>query len=410
MLLIDDCLNNQFKLYTYLNKINNTIIQYLDNNNVNINYYCIFEKNGTIITSSTTKIINCGYRLIKVSILDNEYSEFICNTNLIRYENMQIEISDILDNINMHIVDLEVKITNEMFISNDKNRINLMIKYSKDDNEKLIEHVDNVDDLKNAALFENIKTIHYVGKKYFPSFSRPHYDPNLLICDFPLNLHTLKLGGSYRYSLPPNILPKNLHTLDLGLSNAGEILPNVLPSNLHTLKLSDNYDHKFMQNVIPSNLHTLILGDYYSQEFDQYILPPNLNTLILGKYYYEHFGPSILPQNLNTLILGKCYNKPFGPSILPLNLQNIVFGDRYKFKNKKCFLPSNLKSIVFGNKFVDKKLPKFPSSIISITFGSNFNNKLDYLPPNLQTLAFGELYSQPFINPLPKNLKIIYQT
>jgi hypothetical protein len=67
---IKDCLNNQFLLYTYLDKINSSISQYLENNNANINYYCIHHEqidNVTrIITSKTNKKERSGHRLITI--------------------------------------------------------------------------------------------------------------------------------------------------------------------------------------------------------------------------------------------------------------------------------------------------------------------------------------------------------
>jgi hypothetical protein len=41
---IKDTLNNQFTLYNYLKTINPLIINYLDDNNLNVNFYCCINK------------------------------------------------------------------------------------------------------------------------------------------------------------------------------------------------------------------------------------------------------------------------------------------------------------------------------------------------------------------------------
>jgi hypothetical protein len=41
---VNDLFNNQFMFYSYLHKLNSDIFQYLENNNININYYCFFPK------------------------------------------------------------------------------------------------------------------------------------------------------------------------------------------------------------------------------------------------------------------------------------------------------------------------------------------------------------------------------
>ena len=63
-----DSFNNQFKLYSYLFNLNNNLPQYLDNNNINVDYYCfhsiIIDNIHYIITSATTKRKDNGHRLI----------------------------------------------------------------------------------------------------------------------------------------------------------------------------------------------------------------------------------------------------------------------------------------------------------------------------------------------------------
>ena len=73
---IHDTFNNQFKFYSYLYNLNNGILHYLENNNVDINYYCFFSKIidniHYLITSSTTKRKMNGYRIITISNIQND--------------------------------------------------------------------------------------------------------------------------------------------------------------------------------------------------------------------------------------------------------------------------------------------------------------------------------------------------
>jgi hypothetical protein len=332
MLKINDSLNNQFKFYTYLNKLNDTIIQYLDNNNVDVNYYCIFEKEGIIITSNTIKRIDCGYRLIKITVVKNEFSTFKCSVNKICYENMLIEISNPFDNINDQTANMSIIINDQKFFSC-SNEIDLLLKYNKDMDESLVTTVHNVYNCRQLEIFKNITVISCIG-------SQSDY------INFPPKIHTLELVNNF-YNLLPGALPKNLHTLKLGSYYTREIVPNTLPYSLHTLKLGDLYNSKFIKNVLPPNLNTLILGNSYQHDFEQNILPPNLDTLVLGKYY----------------------DKPIGPNTLPSNLQNIIFKSCYKFDNVLCIFPQNLKNITLRN---SENLPKFPPSLNNLTIIYNY--------------------------------------
>ena len=93
-----DTLNNQFMLYSYLSTIDDTVLQYLDNNNININYYCFVAKKVLnvhyLVTSSTTKRAKNGYRLITISLTDKDNR--IVDDRLVRYEGLEINISSVL--------------------------------------------------------------------------------------------------------------------------------------------------------------------------------------------------------------------------------------------------------------------------------------------------------------------------
>jgi hypothetical protein len=101
---IRDSLNNQFKLCNYIAKLNNNILQYLDNNNINVNYYCfcskIIDNKHYIITSQTTKHALNGYRLITICDAEKDNNIFEYDDNLdIIFENIHIKITYVVDNI-----------------------------------------------------------------------------------------------------------------------------------------------------------------------------------------------------------------------------------------------------------------------------------------------------------------------
>jgi hypothetical protein len=68
---IEDYLNNQFLFFDYLLQLGySNLIDYLNNNNLNLNHYCThaYQENEIhyILTSNTTKNNFKGYRLITI--------------------------------------------------------------------------------------------------------------------------------------------------------------------------------------------------------------------------------------------------------------------------------------------------------------------------------------------------------
>ena len=77
-----------------MSKLNTNLLQYLENNNININYYYffsnVFSKKHYIITSRTTKNKLNGYWLITIQNTDkdNNISERAGSLNII-FEKLQ---------------------------------------------------------------------------------------------------------------------------------------------------------------------------------------------------------------------------------------------------------------------------------------------------------------------------------
>jgi hypothetical protein len=97
-----DSINNQFRLYFFLPHLNDNILTFLDNNNVNINYYCIFisqiENITHIITSETSKNL-ISRKLITIennkNNLEDSYISNLGSDLCINFENLKIKTKDV---------------------------------------------------------------------------------------------------------------------------------------------------------------------------------------------------------------------------------------------------------------------------------------------------------------------------
>jgi hypothetical protein len=166
---IHDSLNNQFRLYNYIAKLNTHLLQYLDNNNIDINYYCFFSKvineKHYIITSETTKRSLNGYRLITVENVEKDTSIFVFNDNLdIIFENIHIKVTPIINNINDVAKELGVIITNfdNKLVNNAT--IDFMSNYNKnilESNITVAVNVTNITDINILSNFENLKELKF---------------------------------------------------------------------------------------------------------------------------------------------------------------------------------------------------------------------------------------------------------
>jgi hypothetical protein len=309
MRIIHDCLNKQFQLYGILNR---DIIQYLENNNLNINYYCTVQINidkiQYIVTSNTIKNKEEGYRLIMIN-RDRDDNDI---------DNKIIQTGDLL---NIFYNNMKINISNPMqiaYINNQLYHYGLQIRDGKYDD--IIDHKlffnkvydKNIDASEFTALktfgnmfgnnafsfirsFNNVSIL-YIEINYYKFIKLPNLEIlnlegnwqrpckfNFVKGDFPKNLKILRFRGCNRLFCKPYAIPLNLHTLDLDLWFNLPLEPNILPHNLHTLNFGELYDIKFEQNILPPNLRVLTLGKWYRQQFEPNILPPNLRVLTLGK-------------------------------------------------------------------------------------------------------------------------------
>jgi hypothetical protein len=383
---IHDSLNNQFELYDYIAKFNANLSQYLDNNNININYYCFFSKiigeKHYIITSKTIKRKNNGYRLIVIQDIEKDNNIFKCAGNLnIIFENIRIKITPIIDNINDIANKFGIIISNVTGQLVCSGTIDYLVMYDKNILENDITEMINITDLRILNNFENLRVL-----IFHCTYNQAIYE-NFL----PNTLLALTFSDYYNQTIGANVLPNSLQTLTFGVCYNKIIGINVLPNSLQTLTFGSRYNKIIGVNVLPNSLQTLTFGYHYNQAIGVNVLPNSLQTLTFGcSKYNQIIGVNVLPNSLKALTFGYYYNQAIGVNVLPNSLQTLTFGSEYNQVIGVNVLPNSLQTLTFGSKY---------NQIIGVNI----------LPNSLLTLTFGYYYNQIIgLNILPNSLKIIY--
>jgi hypothetical protein len=340
---IHDSLNNQFKLYNYITKLNDNILQYLDNNNINVNYYCFYSKvidnKHYILTSQTTKRTLNGYRLITICDVEKDNNIFECNDNLdIIFENIHIKITQVVDNISDIANMLGIVITNftDKLVSDET--IDYSYDYDKNILESNITTAKNVMDLIILNNFENLKELTF-------GF---YYNQTIGVKVLPNSLQILTFGELYNQTIGINVLPNSLHILTFGRRYNQTIDVNVLPNSLHTLTFGRRYNQTIDVNVLPNSLQALTFGYSYNQTIGINVLPNSLKTLTFNYGYNRTININVLPNSLQTLTFGYNYNQAINGNALPNSLQVIYF-NFYCYCIKRCkknIIPQAFQNIV----------------------------------------------------------------
>jgi hypothetical protein len=98
MEIVHDKFNNQFMFHTYIEEFYSDLYYYLDNNNINLNYYCIIAKKVDntcyIVTSATNKRLDNGYRLITITEMETDHNIKINEgiDTVINLDNLHVQI------------------------------------------------------------------------------------------------------------------------------------------------------------------------------------------------------------------------------------------------------------------------------------------------------------------------------
>jgi hypothetical protein len=256
-----DTLNNQFMFFDYLSTINNEIVQYIENNNISINYYCTYYNKlnniHQLVTSNTTKKVNNGYRLITIEELEDAVdSTIIENDNecIIYYDYLIINITKCCNKNEIKL--LGVKIFNSKIVYGGK-----VLDYAKENCDKNI----NEHDITEIRWPNNSLYL-----KLFKNVPKIHGGETLFTMVLPPILHTISLAG-YNKIILPNMLPQNLHTLIVSLEYNKPFLPLSLPPSLQVLVLSQNYDIIIPSGILPKSLRIICF-----KWFDRSIIKKNI--------------------------------------------------------------------------------------------------------------------------------------
>jgi hypothetical protein len=343
---VHDSLNNQFKLYNYIAKLNINLLQYLENNNINIDYYCFFSKIidniHYIVTSQTTKRRFNGYRLITIQDVEKDNNIFEFNDSLdIIFENINIKVTSIIDDASQISNKLGIIILNFTGQLVNDETIDCFKYYDKNILEsKIIKiiKITNVKDLITLNNFENLKELTF-GNNYNQAI-----DVNIL----PNSLNTLTFGWSYNQIIGVNVLPNSLKALTFGYCYNKTIDVNVLPNSLRALAFNVSYNQIIGVNVLPNSLQTLTFGTQYNQTIGINVLPNSLKTLTFGTQYNQTISINVLPNSLQTLTFGIYYTQVIGINVLPSSLQILTFSGTYKQTISINVLPSSLQVIYFN--------------------------------------------------------------
>jgi hypothetical protein len=372
---IIDCLNTQFRLYHRLKKLNRDILQYLDNNNLNINYYCIHEdKCGDIthiLTSDTIKNGKRGHYKISITmeeIIENKVSIFD-NITTVHYENIIITV--LPSSINLLKVQVCDKIIN--------NKIDLNLCYDKDIDESLFinMHATNYTDKtsKMLKMFINLNTLTLTDKI--------NDEIKIFENNLPNNLHKLVINVNRLFIRK---LPKYLHTINF--ENV-VTFPNInFLNHLDTAILNNYCTSPIPTNYFPQSLKTLMFDNHFDQMIYQNSLPPMLETITFGYHFNHQILTDILPISLKNLTFGYSYNLPIGKNVLPPLLENLVYGYMYNQVVEIDVLPMSLKSLIFGYSYNQVIMKGVLPQLSKISFGPKYNQVIVELPESIKVIKF----------------------
>jgi hypothetical protein len=380
---VHDILNHQFMLYNHLDL---DTVQYIENNNLNINYYCFFTtiigNINYVITSKTIKKKDNGYRIITIMFndIDAENKIFEYNSYLnIYHKNVHVKVSGILSSDDVSVIIPKIKITSINIKAIDGKTLDYKYNYDKDIDENQILNVISCRSDESLNNFTNLQT---AQMSVFYGI-REHV--------LPSTLQKLILRGCFTETYSGNMFPNSLQTLIFEGSFSIPFEINILPRSLKKLKFASDYNQLLKIGILPDLLQVLKFGSNYNQPFEVNVLPKSLISLCFGNYYNQSFGENVLPKSLISLCFGNYYNQPFTENILPNSLKTLKLGNRYNHPFCKNILPCLLKTLVLGSNY-EHKFTKdaFPNSLQSLTLSQNYNQPIDdnVIPSSLQSVIF----------------------
>jgi hypothetical protein len=320
-----DSFNRQFTFYSYLQNINSNFRDYLENNNINVNYYCFYSKKirnvHHVITNKTTKKENNGYRIITISITEKENNIYEHDNNTyIIFENILVQITPVTNCIANYLSNIRVQVYSGYEDNVIDGTIYYSKLYSKNIQEGTILSAFNVSDFHSLPLLYNLKTIIF--------------------------------GNKYSQVINKDVLPNSLQTLTFGSNYNQVINKDVLPNSLQALTFGINYNQIIDKYVLPNSLQTLTFGNKfksnYNQKIDTDVLPSSLQILTFGRNFNQIIDEGVLPKLLMTLTFSCNYNQIIKENVFPNSLQSIKINYHYAFikSGVKFSMPANFYKIV----------------------------------------------------------------
>jgi hypothetical protein len=362
---VHDSLNNQFRLHYYIAKLNANLLQYLENNNIDINYYCFFSKIVDnihyVITSQTTKRKLNGYRLVTIQDVEKDNSIYVYDDNLnFVFDGINIKVTPVIDDINDISNKLGIIITDFHGKLMDDGLIDYYDTYDKNILESNVTEVDNLMNLNVLNNFENLKILTFgvlynpiIGTDVLPNTLQKLYlghcfNQIIGVSVLPNSLQELYLGHCYNQIIGVDVLPSSLQTLTFSWIYNQIIGVNVLPNSLQALTFSYNYNQLISENVLPNSLQTLTFSWLYNQIIGVNVLPNSLKTLTFGGLYQQILHVNVLPNSLQILNFGYYYNQIICEIVLPNSLQviNINFYGRGKKSCREQLVPPTFHNII----------------------------------------------------------------
>ncbi|KYQ90544.1 putative calmodulin-binding protein [Tieghemostelium lacteum] len=240
---------------------------------------------------------------------------------------------------------------------------------------------------------------------------------------FPSHLVKLFLGSSFDHGFPENILPQSLKKLSLPGLCVTPLSQVSMPDSITSLRLGDKYNHPI--DILPKSLMVLILGNEFTYEESlMQSLPPSCTKLRTGRTYNVEF----VPKGIKKLRLGYGYNIKFEPGQFPEGLKSLNVGHNYYHEMERGVFPSTLKSLFLrGDHALNLKsgmLPNLtklhlglhpydpfgdgilPDTLKTLYLKSSFSRRINQFPPNLEFLSVGIHFPYECLRDV-KSLKIL---
>jgi hypothetical protein len=314
-LCVDNYLCNHFTLYSYFHRIGLTdCVQYLENNNVNIDTICTYKK----IDADVHHLITIKpYKLITIENTnsDNHYINKIGEHYEIYYSGKVIKF----DNVNKPVMRTPRRISNLWYILNCKSYYKSI--YKSFNPIDMVNKIINLTDIDILSInFPNLKYLWFDHNFNSVANELPNtiehikfgHRFNQKILNLPRYLRIIVFGNDFNQPINKGVLPSNMDKIIFG-HNFNQELVNVLPKKLKILVFGYSFNSIC---TLPSSLTSLTFGAKYNQDLKVGDLPPRLKHIEFGYYFNKAINSDIFPKTLNYIRFSKHFNNKIKNNII----------------------------------------------------------------------------------------------